>query len=63
MMRAVVFTLAVLSICCGGGTASSPTAIDFERLTLRVQTTHFQIFVGNRTCVSGIFPEDAHSRR
>ena len=47
MMRAVVFTLAVLSICCGGGTASSPTAIDLgERLTLRVQTAHFQIFGG-----------------
>lgn len=46
MMRAIVFALAVLSICCGGGTASSPTAIDSERLTLRVQTAHFQIFGG-----------------
>jgi hypothetical protein len=46
MMRAVVFTLAVLAIGCGGGTASSPTAIDRERLTLRVQTAHFQVFGG-----------------
>ena len=47
MMRAIVSTLAVLSIGCGGGTASSPTAIDLgERLTLRVQTAHFQIFGG-----------------
>ena len=47
MMRAVGFTLAVLSICCGGGggTPTIPTAID-ERLTMRVQTAHFQILGG-----------------
>ena len=46
MTRAAVFACAVLSICCGGGTATSPTAIDVERLTVRVQTAHFQIFGG-----------------
>ena len=43
-MRAAVFALAVLSICCGG-TASSPSATA-ETLELRVQTAHFRLFAG-----------------
>ena len=44
-MRGAVFALAVLSICCGGGTTSSPTATT-ETLELRVSTTHFRVLAG-----------------
>ena len=44
-MRAAVFACAVLSISCGGGTASGPTAT-VETLELRLQTDHFRIFAG-----------------
>ena len=44
-MRAAVLTLAVLSICCGGGTASSPTEAA-ESLELRVTTAHFRVLAG-----------------
>lgn len=44
-MRAAVLTLAILSICCGGGTASSPTATA-ETLELRVTTAHFRVLAG-----------------
>jgi hypothetical protein len=44
-MRAVVLTLAILAICCGGGTASSPTATA-ETLELRVTTAHFRVLAG-----------------
>jgi len=47
MMRAGVLTLAVLSICCGGDRATSPTpAAAVEALELRVTTTHFRVFAG-----------------
>ena len=49
MMRAAVLTLALLSICCGGGggiaTGPSPLALS-ESLSMRVQTAHFQVFGG-----------------
>jgi hypothetical protein len=44
-MRAAVCTLAVLSIGCGGGSASSPTAAA-ETLELRVMTEHFRLLAG-----------------
>lgn len=44
-MRAAVLTFAVLSMCCGGGTPSSPTTTA-ETLELRVQTAHFRVFGG-----------------
>ena len=45
-MRAAALTLAVLSLCCGGGTASSPTAAA-ETLELRVTTAHFRVLAGS----------------
>ena len=48
-MRIAALALAVLSICCGGGgerpAGPSPLAIG-ESLSLRLQTSHFQIFGG-----------------
>ena len=44
-MRAAAFTLAALSMCCGGGTPGSPTAVA-ETLELRVTTTHFRVLAG-----------------
>jgi hypothetical protein len=45
IMRGVVVTLALLSICCGGSTASSPTATA-ETLEPRVTTEHFRLLAG-----------------
>ena len=48
-MRTTVALFAVVcTLGCGSGTPSSPTAAS-ESLTLRLQTTHFQIFAGNTT--------------
>jgi hypothetical protein len=45
-MRAAAFTLAALSICCGGGgTPSGPTATA-ETLEVRVTTPHFRVLAG-----------------
>jgi hypothetical protein len=50
-MRASVMILAVLSISCGGGTASSPTAAA-ETLELRLTTAHFRVFAGTTSDAS-----------
>ncbi len=48
-MRSTLAALMVLLVAagCGGTTPTSPLPVDLERLTMRVQTPHFQIFGGN----------------